>query len=314
MPDNTQTDLPTIEEDLAPDSEPDFWEHNSDDITGERIQRRTLFHYTDANGVIGIMTRRLPNRGADIGGVLWATATPFLNDASEIGFAFEIAAEYAEELAVDAEPKIAAGLQRFATRPLSYANRAGTYVVSFSEDGDLLSQWRAYGDYAVAFDYDALVNRLEPEWDWDRRGWRLRKCIYDPEHERRVVRNAVLRGLRDDAIKDDPDDVPTCVANAVMLVAATIKNPAFREEREWRLVLQSRDPERQKVRAGRYGIVAYTEVGLPWPEAQQVAPAVVVGPCANQDVAAAGAEALGWYGANVVQSFTVVRSSIPYTP
>jgi Polysaccharide biosynthesis protein/Polysaccharide biosynthesis C-terminal domain len=102
-----------------------------------------LAHYTSASGLSGILSSKS----------LWATHIRFLNDSKEFVHAVGLAREY---------------LKTFRSRPSTTTNGlltdrlfgcldamlGNTWIVSFSEDGDLLSQWRGYcptGGYVINF-------------------------------------------------------------------------------------------------------------------------------------------------------------------
>src|ERR1035441_8491044 len=107
----------------------------------------TLFHYTTAAGLLGIL------KGSNI----WATDLRFLNDAQE--------AVYARDMVIEAVTT----MENPVHRPEHWAHEHGepaleefgryqgfvlnemrnsefgVYVTCFCESGDLLSQWRGYG-------------------------------------------------------------------------------------------------------------------------------------------------------------------------
>src|SRR5215471_8224432 len=95
-----------------------------------------LHHYTDAFGVQGIISSNS----------LWATATQFSNDLSEIEYAVSIATDVIDEVwgskkkMTPWERVLAQHLTQLFNTPL---HRFGQpFIASFCEDGDLLSQWR----------------------------------------------------------------------------------------------------------------------------------------------------------------------------
>lgn len=104
--------------------------------------RGVLYHYTTVNGLQGILET---NR-------LWASAAYYLNDSSEVEYGSHL---LHDELSVwrtanQNNPCFAAdvlqGLDEIFSSPLSRISRTSTiYVTCFCENGNLLSQWRAYG-------------------------------------------------------------------------------------------------------------------------------------------------------------------------
>ncbi|MCP8634024.1 DUF2971 domain-containing protein [Pseudomonas mosselii] len=99
------------------------------------------YHYTDAAGLLGIIQN----------GRLWATDLRFLNDPSEGTYLPE---RLLELMALkpgginDIEQKIIEGVKNALLSPRS---NYPAFCVSLSADGDLLSQWRGYGDFGKGY-------------------------------------------------------------------------------------------------------------------------------------------------------------------
>lgn len=112
-----------------------------------------LYHYTDAAGLIGIMT----------GQSIWSTQIEYLNDASELIYARdELLAGLRDRLRDMPEaafPDVSNAPERRSHRLSELikwlervdAETSHLLVASFSTKGDSLSQWRAYGGYAIGF-------------------------------------------------------------------------------------------------------------------------------------------------------------------
>jgi hypothetical protein len=122
-----------------------------DILTGEApkiVDPPILNHYTDAFGVYGIISSNC----------LWATATQFSNDLSEIEYAVSLATDIINEVWGSKrhmspwEKMLTEHLVQLFATPLHTFGQP--FIVSFCEDGDLLSQWRAYGGasgFSLAF-------------------------------------------------------------------------------------------------------------------------------------------------------------------
>ena len=96
--------------------------------------------------------------GLSLRTVSWATATQFSNDRSEIEYAVSTAMEIIEEkwgkkeIGSPWEELLAAHLVQLFSTPLHSFGQP--FIVSFCEHGDLLSQWRGYGQgdgFSLAF-------------------------------------------------------------------------------------------------------------------------------------------------------------------
>lgn len=98
-----------------------------------------LFHYTTGGGLLGMLKTQK----------LWASDAACLNDSTELGYAADVIASVMQSSNwPDFQSEVA---QRFLSRGsaelvinLQSSPYWTVHVVCFSEDGDLLSQWRGY--------------------------------------------------------------------------------------------------------------------------------------------------------------------------
>lgn len=123
--------------------------HNVSDVP-------TVYHYTDAKGLIGILSE----------GRLWATDIRYLNDSSELRHAEEIQRQVIDEI-VSTSPD--GSLQRKLSAKAYHGMHLQThnpYVVCFCEEDDLLTQWKTYGSwgsgFSVGFDRRKLTAATAP--------------------------------------------------------------------------------------------------------------------------------------------------------
>src|SRR5262245_58864537 len=101
----------------------------------DRLPQRTLYHYTSLGGLVGIVESKS----------IWATHISYLNDAAEVRYAIELLR--AEILTVansvsDEERKCLVQLQHWLAH--GFVHNHLLFTASFTENGNLLSQWRAY--------------------------------------------------------------------------------------------------------------------------------------------------------------------------
>jgi len=277
----------------------------------------TLFHYTTAAGLLGILRNS----------TLWATDLHFLNDAKE--------SIYAQDLVTNAirgmkNPVLNPGhsaygmgeggvevFDRYRGYVLDALDSAehGVYVACFCESGDLLSQWRGYGadhGYAIEFEADALRTALDGLNTYPA-ATGLAQVRYGSDAATDVVSTAV------EAVRDFNLNHPGVKAEykALQLAAllATIKDPGFSEEKDWRLyaafdrgqqepVLAPTVYKETRFRATPMAIVPYIELRLP----SDAVVTVRVGPGNSTDVREAGVRRLlKSLGLNA----TVLRSDVP---
>jgi hypothetical protein len=277
----------------------------------------TLYHYTTAAGLLGILRNS----------TLWATDLRFLNDAQEAIYAQELVTNavrgmknpvldpghFAYEMG-EAAVETFAQYREYVLDALNSAE-FGVYVACFCESGDLLSQWRGYGadhGYAIELKADALatalggLNTYPPATG-------LARVRYGSDAAADVVSLAV------EAVADFNLNHPGVKAEykALHLAAllATIKNPGFYEEKEWRLfaafdryqqgpIVDPVSHEPTRFRSTPMAIVPYIEVQLP----SDAIVTVRVGPGSSTDVREAGVRRLlECLGLNA----TVLRSDVP---
>ena len=213
-----------------------------------------IYHYTTVSGLRGILQSNC----------VWASAAYYMNDSSEIEYGCELVRK---ELSVwrtanDGNNSFAAdvlrALDRIFSSPLSRISRTTTtYVTCFCGNDNLLSQWRAYGQaggYSLGFEVNRERSGLSiPGGFWN---LRLAKVVYNT-----WLQNARINSLLKQALlvlgDFSVDEVSQAkrqnmVVDAVLFIeellldeVVTFKNPAFREEKEWRLIVRPNVVRRQ---------------------------------------------------------------------
>ena len=221
-----------------------------------------------------------------------------------------------EELRTD----LKAGLKEFLSSiSPRVAGRFGAYVVSFTDDsaqepasggnpGDRLSQWRAYcgagRGISLGFDFEALHGK-EPGKSWVLDGCvaYLVNCIYDAESKRanlKTVADLVIPSVRKfwetGSIPEYCEEHESSFAafrQQTLLVwimsASTFKDPAFAEEKEWRVVILGRGDKGPmsskgapdmavKFRNGPLGITPYLHFPLRLSSPSSPLRRIVIGP------------------------------------
>jgi hypothetical protein len=206
-------------------------------------QTDLLYHYTSATGLLGILSEK----------ALHASDIRHLNDLRELVLVQDQTISEVDRLR-DAEAPTSAAAGRLGAlwaALVDYKNEGqfGPFVVSFCEDGDLLSQWRGYGSggYAIGLSREALsvlpafppVDRSTGE-PWESGSYaaapvELRQVRYDSPGASEVIAEIVNHAKNGEPEQGfmPPSDLHTHTFRAL----ATLKDAAFREEREWRLVV-----------------------------------------------------------------------------
>jgi hypothetical protein len=228
-----------------------------------------VYHYTTASGLLGIISTRK----------LWMTDIEFMNDAAELAYARPIILEslrtLADEVATtdeDTADDMQAYLLRSAAGELEpSAQNYHVYAVCFCEEGDLLSQWRAYGGeggYAIGFRTEWL---LEASASHD--SFHFAKVVYGLDNARPHL-DAMLNEMAQPVAGFPGSTGNVRLMEHVLPTVPTIKHPTFAEEQEWRLLSTGGGVTGLRFRTGSVGLVPYVEVGFPDNAVAQV----VVGP------------------------------------
>jgi DUF2971 family protein len=220
----------------------DRWLDILKDEPPRMVDAPILHHYTDAFGVHGIISSNC----------LWATATQFSNDLSEIEYAVSVAVEIIQAMwgskkkMSSWEQVLAEHLVQLFDTPLHTFGQP--FIVSFCEEGDLLSQWRAYGQtsgFSLAF---SPLSRDDKVRLISKNGFRtmVKRVIYDVEKQRARLR-FILRRLINlvngfSFATTSAEGASAHVELSVLLVlemtdwACVVKHKAFSEEKEWRII------------------------------------------------------------------------------
>ena len=212
--------------------------------------------------------------------MLWATDTRFLNDATELNYGLDLAEEAVEAVASQGSwtESTAHFLRRVmasdgANLPGFLRARSEVFVACFCEEGDLLSQWRAYAGGDSAGGYALKFRHRQPITGWiaqrGRESFRLQRVVYDRQEQLQTFVNLVTRlAPIYDANHSEQrmDMLARHLVDGILEVASFCKHPSFSEEREWRIVYErSSDQGLFPVmhRTSRGLIVPYVELEVP---------------------------------------------------
>ncbi len=231
-----------------------------------------LYHYTDAQAVQSILVHQK----------LWLTDLRFMNDSTELSHGVEIIKN-----AMKHKPQGLFYNWDYVEKAMSYLSSSlseyedaswtedPVFAMSFSRKDDLLSQWRGYGSYAIAFDSERLKeSRLE-----------LRNCIYDGKSKAgqalQQLTSAVAsisKSMAEDEGCIGSDSIDKLIG--LIELAATFKDAGFDEESEVRMIAR---PDKHHIRyRPKNGIlIPYVEIEIP----AEAIVGVRVGPIRDQDLA-----------------------------
>ena len=178
------------------------------------------------------------------------------------------------------------------------------YVSCFSENGDLLSQWRGYSNdatgVAIGFDPKLFNIKFRPPFPGNSIDHTLGivSVIYDHEIQSRLTKNilpSMYQALKHGKV-DEGNALANCMYN-FKKYSPVFKNPAFQEESEWRIIhtpLISRDSDHNIKLHSECSEVGYrvsnerlvTHFSLPFHSSPECAPVkeIVMGPRNSCDI------------------------------
>lgn len=202
------------------------------DIPAER-----LYHYTNFNGLMGIVESR----------ALWASDIRYMNDSAELKHTADlIRAEVTKRMAAGhPRPDLLNQFLDWVTHRIT--NGHMLFAASFRANGNLLSQWRGYSrlgkGVSIGFD-PGYILRCAGE-----QGFQIGRCIYSCDQQEKLIgqvidaveRQAFARMSAADGSDDDAEptsfhEVFEKIESDLLRIAAILKHPSFREEEEWRIV------------------------------------------------------------------------------
>jgi hypothetical protein len=247
-----------------------------------------VYHYTDAIGINNILES----------GHIWASDLLYLAGSRELDYVRELVRRHVAQRWNGDDPLLRefCALADEALDPRNWPR--SIFAACFCENGDALAQWRAYagprGGYAVGLRTTALGAdslRFPPA--------HLRRVIYDPERQSALVGGLLDRTLsilrtaesnRAEAIEIGLEYLADHLAELV----ASFKQPAFREDQEWRLLMVAdtaypdEGSARVRFRTAGGHIVPYIPVDVApagGPESSPIAE-VICGPLERTDLSA----------------------------
>lgn len=191
------------------------------------IKYPKLFHYTSVDGLKGIIDSKS----------LWATKIQYLNDSKEFTHAIEIAQQIINSKKITSPDYIK--YLEILERDLASTNRgANTFIFSFTEQPDQLSQWRGYCNYdgySIGFNKDHIAEIGKKQ------KYKLIKCIYDDTKKLEIIEKLINDAMSFYSVHKANKEIEEIARESLFFhnfleLGATIKHSSFVEENEWRLI------------------------------------------------------------------------------
>lgn len=289
-----------------------------------------VFHYTNLSGLIGIIESQC----------LWATNLYFLNDRNEYKHGMNIIKKVMESIKTQENESILHAISVV----LNEISEVDRYVTCFSKEGDSLSQWRAYANYGNGISIGFNRKKLELALSGINS---YKYIVYDKEKQKSAVKLIVDEAIRFFLSKKNELNwsdlqyysfVGYSVSRVLDFIIASYKDPAFKEEKEYRIerrqyhnILNTK-VEKLDIyhRTNEKIIVPYTKIKtkpkehresngeLPFIFTITKLPIenIVIGPSSNQEEVIQSIKQLlqnNYYSVNsVLADVEIIKSAIPY--
>lgn len=185
-----------------------------------------IYHYTDLNAFLSIIKNKK----------LWLSAANNLNDYYEVDWFLNKIYKQISKVVNDNNHIFLDTYWQMLRRNLGIP-----YICSFSKNGDLLSQWRAYADdgYGVAigfnkayFDFKVELPSFSPCKDLS---IGITDVVYDESIQDEMIERCISQ-LKDFDSFENASEVIFCSAIDLTRLSYANKNPAFAEENEVRII------------------------------------------------------------------------------
>lgn len=265
-----------------------------------------VYHYTSQRGLLGIVDSAK----------IWASGIGFLNDSEEFQYTVNLVKEVkkfksGELNALIANDKITDEFWGHIDRMLEYlSDKKLSYVCSFSEEPDLLSQWRAYcpsnSGYSLGFSRKDLIELAKKQ------DFRLEQCVYDRAVQLEKLTILFEKYLGELSGRDELEESLNIAAKFgrdMIELAPLFKNPSFKEEKEWRLVSSLIVDTEVKFREGISTIVPFIEFDLACNDVLCLKE-LVIGPTPHPDLSESSIKKL--MVEKLDSMLNIVKSDIPY--
>ncbi|WP_247841896.1 DUF2971 domain-containing protein [Pseudomonas sp. MWU12-3103b] len=245
-----------------------------------------LHHYTDVNGLTGIIQRQ----------ALWATDIGFLNDSREMFAGIDLIRRRCDHISTieTTDKKIQNAIREFYGQIPEFVEKnlikRNIYIISFSKARDNLRQWMSYcpknAGYSIELDSNKVLADGMLEYE-KKVVCRLEEVDY---HEERINEILVLNKIfsSTEVALANLEQVFLSLANELFFHCCAVKPKEFYDEQETRLVIHSRMEKTHeasfRTRAGI--IIPYFEYPIEHSSIKEI----TIGPNINMSLARKGLE------------------------
>jgi hypothetical protein len=279
------------------------------------MNKNNYGHYTTQKGLISIISNE----------TLWATNIKFLNDEHEFKDALDLIQELILKANITSSHPEHENYERFIKhlkkeiRELDNHVTESVFTLSFSEEVDLLSQWRGYcpenNGYCIVYNIDDVFDEAKKRYS----DVNLVKCIYDKEDKKKIIKdtlNKYWNKYRESEKQTSKKTIMHELSWEIMLRASYFKHPSFSEEKEKRIVVIEENGGESELlfREGKYSIIPYLTLKAP----KKSITKIFIGPTYNKKLSKKSLEMFleKNYGIppSIWKGLDIMFSETPYRP
>lgn len=245
-----------------------------------------LHHYTDVNGLTGIIQRR----------ALWATDIGFLNDSQEMLAGIDLIRKKCAQIGTFEFPNdpVQSAIRRFYDKVPEFVKnnltKRNTYIISFSKASDNLRQWMSYCPKNSGYSIEFYSQKVLIDGSIEREKKVVSRLEEVDYHEKKINEILAINNFISFS-EANPIHIERAMidlANDLFFHSCAVKPKEFFDEQETRLVIQSTLDKTHDVnfrtRAGV--IIPYFE----YPIQHSWIKEITIGPNINMSLARKGLE------------------------
>ena len=251
------------------------------------MNNKEFGHYTTQEGLMGIIDSEK----------IWATNIKFLNDEQECQHALDLIKAIVPTSKIKEVHRHHEVFKQFSSELESGLDLIDDYLAqhiftfSFSQETDLLSQWRGYcsenNGFCLVFNIDEIFEQIKSEFEkkeeYEHDNVYLKTCIYEKEDKEKEIKEVLNKYWPKYLSVSEETDKRSIIdesLNEIKLLASYFKNTAFSEENEKRIVvmLNYAADSNLKFRWGRFSLIPYIEL----PVSRGCIKRICIGPTLNK--------------------------------
>jgi len=230
-----------------------------------------LYHYTDQNGLIGILDSKS----------MRATHLFYQNDASEFKHGEEVFYRVIETVKArnnaTSNGDIVADIK---SRIATYNNPV--FTTSFSESEKSLNQYRGYSKSKPGFSIGFDIEKIKSHAESLNFQCKIAKCLYNDREQEDFAEKMIAEHIPHDS--EISQDAINRIAAIISTYSSVMKHESFHEEKEWRLIYDCLNPVRKfyHIRAGESFLIPFLAVPI---ITNEVIKSITIGPTPHPDLA-----------------------------